>query len=86
MVLSKRSLSEGSRVLIVDDFMKAGGTINGMVDLLQEFNAAVAGIAVLVESEDTEERLVDDYVSLVRLSNVDLKDKKIHVSQGNYFN
>lgn len=86
MVLSKRSLSEGSRVLIVDDFMKAGGTINGMVDLLQEFKAAVAGIAVLVESVDTEERLVDDYVSLVRLSNVDLKDKKIDVSQGNYFN
>ena len=30
---------ENSRVLIVDDFMKAGGTIQGMVDLLAEFNA-----------------------------------------------
>ena len=66
--------------------MKAGGTINGMIDLLGEFNATVSGIAVLVESEETEERLVDDYISLVRLSNVDVKDKKITVSQGNYFN
>lgn len=85
MVLSKRSLAEGSRVLIVDDFMKAGGTINGMIDLLREFNATVSGIAVLVESEETEERLVDDYISLVRLSNVNVRDKKITVSQGNYF-
>ena len=85
MVLSKRSLPDRSNVLIVDDFMKAGGTINGMIDLLKEFNATVAGIAVLVESEETEERLVDDYTSLVRLSNVDVKDKKITVSYGNYF-
>ncbi|SEN82718.1 purine operon repressor, PurR [Mesobacillus persicus] len=85
MVLSKRSLQDRSNVLIVDDFMKAGGTINGMIDLLKEFNATVAGIAVLVESEETEERLVDDYTSLVRLSNVDVKDKKITVSYGNYF-
>ena len=64
MSLSKRSLKEGAQVLIVDDFMKAGGTINGMVNLLAEFNASVAGIAVLVESEHQEERLVDDYISL----------------------
>ncbi|MGG0719525.1 pur operon repressor [Robertmurraya massiliosenegalensis] len=85
MLLSKRSLEEGSNVLIVDDFMKAGGTINGMVSLLEEFNAAVAGIAVLVEAEKTEERLVNDYLSLVKLSDVDVKEKKITVSEGNYF-
>ncbi|WP_019157172.1 pur operon repressor [Robertmurraya massiliosenegalensis] len=85
MLLSKRSLEEGSNVLIVDDFMKAGGTINGMVSLLEEFNAAVAGIAVLVEAEKTEERLVEDYLSLVKLSDVDVKEKKITVSEGNYF-
>lgn len=85
MVLSKRSLAEGSKVLIVDDFMKAGGTVNGMINLLEEFNAELAGIAVLVESENIEERLVDEYLSLVRLSNVDVKERKITVSEGNYF-
>ena len=85
MVLSKRSLAEGSKVLIVDDFMKAGGTINGMKSLLEEFKAHVAGIAVLVESENIEERLVDEYISLVRLSNVDEKAKTINVIEGNYF-
>ncbi|MDQ0220904.1 pur operon repressor [Peribacillus cavernae] len=85
MVLSKRSLAEGSNVLIVDDFMKAGGTVNGMVSLLEEFHATVAGIAVLVESENTEERLIEQYLSLIKLSDVDEKDKKINVSRGNYF-
>lgn len=86
MVLSKRSLQEGSNVLIVDDFMKAGGTVNGMINMLSEFKANLAGIAVLVESENVEERLIDDeYISLVRLSNVDVRQKKITVEEGNYF-
>lgn len=85
MLLSKRSLAEGSNVLIVDDFMKAGGTVMGMISLLEEFNAHVAGIAVLIEDEKIQERLVDEYISLVQLSDVDVKDKKINVREGNYF-
>lgn len=86
MSLSRRSLKEGAKVLIVDDFMKAGGTINGMINLLAEFNATVAGIAVLVESESEEERLIDQYISLVKLTEVDEKEKQISVTVGNYFN
>ncbi len=85
MVLSKRSLKTGSNVLIIDDFMKAGGTINGMVSMLEEFNANLAGIGVLVESEGVEERLVDEYISVVKLTDVDVKEKQIEVSDGNYF-
>ncbi|WP_243388460.1 pur operon repressor [Bacillus kexueae] len=84
MTLAKRSLAEGSRVLVVDDFMKAGGTINGMVSLLEEFQAKVAGIGVLVESESADERLVDEYISLVKLAKVDMKDRVIEVKEGNY--
>ena len=50
MVLSKRSLPEGSNVLIIDDFMKAGGTIQGMMSMLEEFKANVVWDCVLVES------------------------------------
>lgn len=85
MVLSKRSLPEGANVLIIDDFMKAGGTIHGMISMLEEFRAKVAGIAVLVESEEIEERLIDDYLSLVQLSNVDERAKTINVKEGNFF-
>jgi purine operon repressor len=86
MVLSKKSMRQDSRVLIVDDFMKAGGTVMGMISMLEEFNSELAGIAVLVEDEKIQERLVDEYLSLVQLSDVDVKEKKISVEAGNYFN
>lgn len=86
MVLTKRSLKNGTKVCIVDDFMKAGGTIDGMKSLLKEFNAEVKGIGVLAEAEDEEdERVVTDYLSLLQISNVDVKNAKIDVSLGNYF-
>ncbi|WP_276357717.1 pur operon repressor [Cohnella caldifontis] len=87
MSLARRALKEQSRVLIIDDFMKAGGTVQGMVDLLHEFRAAVAGVGVFVESGEvgSEERLLHDYVSLARLTEVDLKTRQISVQPGNFF-
>src|SRR5690606_38267463 len=85
MVLPKRSLPEGTNVCIIDDFMKAGGTINGMVSLLKEFNANVKAIGVLAEADDEEEeRVVNDYTSLVKISSVDIKENFISVQRGNY--
>ncbi|HEY8343119.1 MAG TPA: pur operon repressor [Calditerricola sp.] len=85
MSLSRRALTESARVLIIDDFMKAGGTIRGMIDLLREFQAHVVGIGVFVESAYAEERLVDGYVSLARLTEVDVRERRIRLEPGNYF-
>jgi purine operon repressor len=87
MSLARRALKEQSRVLIIDDFMKAGGTVQGMMDLLHEFNATVAGVGVFVESGEvgTEDRLLEDYVSLAKLTAVDMKTKQTTVIPGNYF-
>lgn len=86
MVLTKRSLEQGATVCIIDDFMKAGGTIDGMKSLLKEFDATVAAIGVLAEAEDEEdERIITDYTSLLQISNVDEKNKHIEVRKGNFF-
>src|SRR5699024_9762097 len=85
MVLSKRSLKDGDQVCIIDDLMKAGGTINGMVSLVKEFNANPAAIAVLAEADDLEEdRVIEDYVSLVKLAEVDQKGEEVFIQSGNY--
>jgi purine operon repressor len=66
--------------------MKAGGTIDGMRNLLKEFEAEVKAIGVLAEAEDEEdERVVTDYVSLIQISHVDVKSQKIETTIGNYF-
>jgi len=61
--------------------------VQGMIDLLAEFDATVAGVGVFVESGEVgaDERLLHDYVSLARLAHVDLKTKQTVVVPGNYF-
>lgn len=84
MVLPKRSLQEGAKVCIVDDFMEAGGTINGMISLLEEFEAKVQAIGVLAEADDEEdERVIEDYFSLVKILSVDVENHNIETTPGN---
>ncbi|KXH86831.1 pur operon repressor [Sporosarcina sp. HYO08] len=85
MVLSKRSMKNGQKVLITDDFMRAGGTMIGMKNLLEEFNCELAGVAVLVESDYPHGVLVEDYLSLIKLQAVNEKDRTIELAEGNYF-
>lgn len=67
MYISKRSLKKGARVLIIDDFMKAGGTAKGIVNLMQEFDAKTMGIGVMIATVEPQEKLVEDYLPLIFL-------------------
>ena len=79
MSLSRRSLKDKAKVLIVDDFMKGGGTCKGMADMMKEFNADVVGTAVVIETKEPEKKLVDDYTSLLILNNIDGKEGIIEI-------
>src|SRR5690625_1855878 len=86
MVLPKRNLQEGKNVLIIDDFMKNGGTVSGMMNLLEEYKEKVVGIVVFREEEDEEdERMIDQYTSLIKVSNVDYRKKHIDVHRGSFY-
>lgn len=79
MFLSKRLLKEKSKVLLVDDFMKGGGTAKGMADMMKEFNAEVVGTAVVIETAKPKKKLIDDYVSLLVLEGIDEENGTINV-------
>ncbi|MDQ7092783.1 pur operon repressor [Desulfosporosinus sp. PR] len=73
MSLSRRALDSKRRVLVIDDFMKAGGTALGIKNLMAEFEADVVGTGVLVEAQLTlEPKLVEGYLSLLQLRELDL--------------
>ncbi len=74
MVLSLKALKRGSRILFIDDFMKAGGTAKGIADLAKEFECEVAGIGVLIETALPGKKLVDNYFSLLTLHKVNEED------------
>ncbi|MDO4680731.1 MAG: pur operon repressor [Aerococcus sp.] len=65
MLLTKNSLPRGSRVLLVDDFMNSGGTLTGMLGLIQEFDSTCVGGIVLGELADDKEEITFPYQSLV---------------------
>ena len=84
MELSKRSLPTGSNVLVVDDFMKGGGTVNGMKSMIEEFDSHLVGITVFAEAAFSGHRMVDEYTSLLKVDKVNTLEKTIEVSAGNY--
>lgn len=86
MSLSRRSLPERKKVVLIDDFMKAGGTLKAMWDLMKEFHAEVVGIGVFMDTSEPGAKLVgDSYISLTTLACVDEVMRKVQVIPGTYF-
>ncbi|MDR0297706.1 MAG: pur operon repressor [Streptococcaceae bacterium] len=85
MTVSKRAFSIGQRVLIVDDFMKGGGTLNGMKALVEELDCRVAGVGVFVEGPFHGSRPLTDYRSILRVDKIDLANHTIDAEFGNIF-
>lgn len=69
MSLAKRAVHPGQKALIVDDFTKDGGTVRGMVELMQEFDVTTVGVGVMVERrKEGAPRIYDDIRSIFVVS------------------
>ena len=79
MSLPRRAIRPADRVLLVDDFLKAGGTARGLWDLVGEFGAEVVGLAVLMESARPADKLVHDYFSLLTLTDVEEEGRNVTI-------
>ena len=51
LIVSPEYLGHDERVLIIDDFLASGATINGLVRLTQAAGATLVGIGALIEKE-----------------------------------
>ena len=71
MSLSRRAVKEGQRALIVDDFMRAGGTARGMVDMMREFSVTVVGVCVLAATQEPAKKRIEGVKSLLVIENTD---------------
>ena len=69
MSLSRRAVKEGSTALIVDDFMRGGGTARGMLSMLSEFNVHCAG-ACFVMTLEPSAHLMENQKALMLLDEV----------------
>lgn len=79
MSLTKRAIPAGAKVLIIDDFMKGGGTAKGMQELVREIGGSVVGVGMLIATADPKPKHVHQYEALFHLHKVDEINKKIDI-------
>ncbi len=79
MSISKRAALSGSKALIIDDFMRGGGSVKGISDILAEFDTQVVGIGVAIAGIAPEKKKIAQYTPLVYLGHVDEDSKHIEV-------
>jgi len=86
MTLARKALEIGKRVLIIDDFIKAGGTAKGIISLMQEFEAEVVGLGILMEDASWKEsRLIEDYLALLQFRETNLSAGKMTIKANTEF-
>lgn len=54
--MHKDSIKKGQRVLIVDDLLATGGTVDATIKMVEQLGGIVAGAAFLIELEDLKGR------------------------------
>ncbi|BAS29410.1 pur operon repressor [Limnochorda pilosa] len=79
MTLAKKALEGVHRLLIVDDFMRNGGSARGLVDLAREFEVEPVGVGVLIETAEPAEKRLKEYVAVALIEQVDVDERRVRV-------
>lgn len=79
MSISKRAVTPGSKALIIDDFMRGGGSTKGISDILAEFDVNVVGVGIAIVSIQPEKKKLTDYTAVLYLGDVDEENRTIEV-------
>jgi len=79
MSISKRAALSGTKALIIDDFMRGGGSIKGITDILAEFDTQVVGVGVAIANNSPAKKKVTDYTTLVYLGAVNDENLSVDV-------
>lgn len=61
MSLSKRAIAPGSKAIIIDDFMRGGGSVKGMQDMLSEFESRSVGVGVVIAAGHNVQKNIGGY-------------------------
>lgn len=71
MSISTRAMPAHARVLVVDDFMRAGATAKAVTQILSEFKAEVVGTAVFMATKEPAQKLIAHYTALFSVGPVE---------------
>lgn len=70
MSISKRSVKPGTKALIIDDFMRGGGSIKGITDILSEFDIEILGTGIVIASAEPGKKKIENYVPIIFMDEI----------------
>ncbi|MBC7959626.1 MAG: pur operon repressor [Vallitaleaceae bacterium] len=79
MALPIKSIERKSKILFVDDFMKAGGTAKGVIDLMKEFEVEVVGVAVVMATKEPVKKLIEHYYALIEFDGINEETQTVRI-------
>lgn len=74
MSLPIKSIKRGTKVILIDDFMRGGGTLKGMCELMEQFDVSVLSSMVIIETKEPRIKKISDCRSLLTLDEGDGKN------------
>ena len=77
MALAKKCMRPSSKCVFIDDFLRGGGTAQGIRDLLKEFDSELVGTGVLVDNVGIEKKITSDYISIIDLEYIKEEDHQV---------
>ena len=83
MSIAKRAVVPGSSAIIIDDFMRGGGSTKGIADILSEFDVSVAGTGIAIASRTPEKKKIAEYTAILYLGEVDEVNRTIEILPNN---
>jgi len=80
MSLAKRAVRQGTKAIVIDDFMKGGGSMVGVREILGEFDIETVGMGVALESREPIKKRVDGCLSILIIEEIDEEAGRIRIS------
>ncbi|ASS37883.1 pur operon repressor [Mogibacterium pumilum] len=71
MSISKRAVTTSKRAIIIDDFMRGGGSLKGVSEILSEFDIEVVGAGVAIASREPVKKKISNYLPVIYLDSID---------------
>ena len=80
MSMSKRAIRSGAKVLIIDDFMRGGGSVTGITEMIGEFGGEVVGVGIAIVASEPAVKKVEKYSSVIDLGKVSSEERIIEAA------
>ena len=85
MSIPRRAVKEGQSALIVDDFTKGGGTLQGMREMMSECGVKVLGVEVMIMTEKPKEKHCDNFSAMLVMGRIDRVNKSCEVQANEHY-